>query len=1204
MQSVILADFNEDAKLDIVTGHSFADRIEISYGDGLGGFTVPFRMPVEDGVLGLAVGDFNRESRPDLFTTNLNVDNFSIFLANGIGGFLPRVNYAVGDIPDAPVVADFNSDGKPDVAMVNRGSETISVALNTCEGYRCTDPSFAPAQHFTVGGRLPSDLVAGDFNRDGKIDLATANSWSNSVSLLIGDGLGGFSAPTVINMNSNATFLVTGDFNKDGKLDIVTAGDWGVGVSILIGDGNGGFAPRQTYADGQTQRYSLISNDFNLDGNLDLALSDPNFIFVLFGNGNGGFSPSVKFPGGAADIDTADINADGRPDIVTEGYRVYLNTCIPNVAPVGVDDSFSTNVNAVLTVNASGVLANDTDLYNDPLTATLVSSTTHGTVVLNSNGSFTYTPNTGYSGSDSFTYRAGDGSFTSNIATVSLAVRTINAADDAVNVFENSGPNTLHVLANDFDLIGTPLITSITQTTKGTIAITNGGTDVTYTPNPNYFGADSFQYTITGGNGLTDTATVSISVNSPVGCGVVNFNQRTFYNVGEYPNSIAGGDLNRDGSLDLITANVYAGTVSVLFNTGTGGTFNPVQTFGRAEAGLTTQQAIASDLNSDGFMDMVAVNESIDHVSVFLGTQSGVYAYIEAYVGPSPTQVVVADFNSDGKLDLAATNHNTHTVSIMLGYGSGAFMQPQQFPVSFFPFTIGSADFNNDGKPDVATGNSDGTVSILLGNGTGGFAEAQSFGSNGNIRSVDFADFNRDGNLDIVTASRNSYRVEILVGDGNGGFELYKTFSDVEHTNSIAAGDFNGDRRADIAIASQSGSRPLQLLFGDSEGGFKRESFEQLTYLWNIAAIDINSDGYPDLVGTQVDGASYFVTSINSCAAISRFESDVAGRPWGDGIIQSDDVSLIRRFLSRAYSPNVPEGEFRRADSAPNNTGGDGLIDARDVVQARRYATGTDPIRAAAGPADATPTSGLTEGGKDQKHANPEGAVRQLEVLSGQGGRNAHVTLNVLVDAASDESEYAFAINYDPAVLLNPIAGTGNAGALAQNCSVYPIGRLNCSVGEFPNNNPSSDTASIGEIPAGSDQILMTVTFQIAVTAPTGLTPVTFSNAEAANDAASGLLVSGIDGNVDVLAPTAANVSVSGRVLTATGRGLNGVVTMTDMNGNERSTRTNTFGYFTFYNVTAGEAYVVNVRSKGYSFVPQIISVTDNVTELILTLLP
>ncbi len=198
-------------------------------------------------------------------------------------------------------------------------------------------------------------------------------------------------------------------------------------------------------------------------------------------------------------------------------------------APVANNDSHSVNEDGTLTVNAPGVLGNDTDANNQGntnagLTVKDANSTTpgvqpesqpnNGTLTLNANGSFTYTPNPNFNGTDSFTYKATDGGLNSNTATVNITVNAVNDAPDAVNDSATTAEDTaalIDVKANDTDVDGDALtITNVTNPAHGTAVVENG--KVKYTPNANYNGADSFTYTVSDGKGGTDTATVNLTV--------------------------------------------------------------------------------------------------------------------------------------------------------------------------------------------------------------------------------------------------------------------------------------------------------------------------------------------------------------------------------------------------------------------------------------------------------------------------------------------------------------------------------------------------------------------------------------------------------------------------------------------------------------------------------------------------------------------
>jgi VCBS repeat-containing protein len=217
--------------------------------------------------------------------------------------------------------------------------------------------------------------------------------------------------------------------------------------------------------------------------------------------------------------------AHGDPEVwelrtLPDGSEVCTATVNPvNSPPIALDDAYSTDEDAELTVAAPGVLDNDNDVDGDPLTAVLDGGPSNGTLALNSDGSFSYTPNADYSGSDSFTYVANDGTEDSDIATVTLTVNPANdapvAADDGNSTDEDT-PLTVAapgVLGNDGDVDGDSLSAVLDiGPSHGTLELSGDG-GFTYTPGADYFGADSFTYHANDDTLDSNIAIVILTVN-------------------------------------------------------------------------------------------------------------------------------------------------------------------------------------------------------------------------------------------------------------------------------------------------------------------------------------------------------------------------------------------------------------------------------------------------------------------------------------------------------------------------------------------------------------------------------------------------------------------------------------------------------------------------------------------------------------------
>ena len=197
---------------------------------------------------------------------------------------------------------------------------------------------------------------------------------------------------------------------------------------------------------------------------------------------------------------------------------VSITVLSVNDAPVASDDTYATNEDVALTVPAPGILANDTDVSADQLTALLVAGPTHGALTLNADGSFNYTPNLNFAGSDSFTYRASDGAAMSAIATVHIDVSAVNDPPDAHDDQATTNEDTaviIDVLGNDTDVdssLGPTSVSIVAGASHGTTAVDPTSGQITYTPAVNFHGSDSFTYQVCDAAAACDTAVVAVTV--------------------------------------------------------------------------------------------------------------------------------------------------------------------------------------------------------------------------------------------------------------------------------------------------------------------------------------------------------------------------------------------------------------------------------------------------------------------------------------------------------------------------------------------------------------------------------------------------------------------------------------------------------------------------------------------------------------------
>jgi hypothetical protein len=215
-------------------------------------------------------------------------------------------------------VGDFNRDGKQDLAIAKYNGN-VSIVFGDGMGH------FTDLRSFTVNSEAAS-VAVGDLNGDGKEDLVVANRSSGRVSICLGDGMGNFGyVPIFLGVNTNPSCVKIGDFNGDGKPDLaVSKIAFGNNVLILLGDGTGQFAFGPTFHAG-TSVVSLVVGDFNRDGKQDLATSNSSSddVSIFLGNGMGGFGPATNLAvgDGPRTIVIGDFNGDGKQDLATANYN-------------------------------------------------------------------------------------------------------------------------------------------------------------------------------------------------------------------------------------------------------------------------------------------------------------------------------------------------------------------------------------------------------------------------------------------------------------------------------------------------------------------------------------------------------------------------------------------------------------------------------------------------------------------------------------------------------------------------------------------------------------------------------------------------------------------------------------------------------------------------------------------------------------------
>jgi VCBS repeat-containing protein len=463
---------------------------------------------------------------PSAFTLHVKNGSNQDVPANGSGVASPFLGSTNGS--DVIVPAGSYSVSEDSVANYTgtiSGNCTLNGVITVVAGnnYTCTiTNTYTPSPNVAP---VATDATF-TINEDTVLSSAVAGTDSNLDLLfyaLVTGPLSGFFSTTIDSTAGTFSYTPNADYNGsdsftfsvfDGALsDIGT-------ISIIVTPVND--APitlsdsASTNEDTSVTTGNVLSNDSDVDGDtltvsaFDMATINGGTV-TYNGDGTFDYTPALNFVGtDSFNYTAADGNGGSSSNTVT------ITVSNTNDAPIANADSYATDEDVVLVVAASGILENDTDIDSDSITAVLVTDVTNGALVLLSDGSFTYTPNADYNGSDSFTYKASDGSAESATVTVTITVSPLNdaplAIGESVSTDQNVSVSEI-VAATDVD--GDTLTYAVvTAPANGTLTVFNTATGAfTYMPNTNYVGSDSFVFVAHDGTVASNEATVEIAVN-------------------------------------------------------------------------------------------------------------------------------------------------------------------------------------------------------------------------------------------------------------------------------------------------------------------------------------------------------------------------------------------------------------------------------------------------------------------------------------------------------------------------------------------------------------------------------------------------------------------------------------------------------------------------------------------------------------------
>lgn len=324
-QDVAVGDLNKDGKLDIATCNT-GDTVTVLLGNGQGGFTPAPGSPLKAAAHLIVIGDVNNDRNPDLALSHHDSFGVEILLGAGDGRFSPATGspFAAhqGTKPHnhGLSLSDLNADGKLDVTTSNQDDNSISVLLGDGKG------GFAPAagSPFAVG-RSPYPHAVGDVNKDGHLDIVAPNVGGDSVSVLLGDGRGNFKAAanSPYTVSGRPYYVAIGDISGDGNPDLITTHDDINLITTLLGDGRGAFAPAPgSPFDVGSRAFKLLAANINGDARMELVIGTEgsDSVAVLAGNERGGYTHLAGSPyraGRSPRVAVGDVNNDGKADLIS-----------------------------------------------------------------------------------------------------------------------------------------------------------------------------------------------------------------------------------------------------------------------------------------------------------------------------------------------------------------------------------------------------------------------------------------------------------------------------------------------------------------------------------------------------------------------------------------------------------------------------------------------------------------------------------------------------------------------------------------------------------------------------------------------------------------------------------------------------------------------------------------------------------------------
>jgi hypothetical protein len=923
-----VGDFNGDGFVDLAASSATISSVSVFRNDGFGGFSDMSGSPynVVNGGEGMVAGDLDGNGRVDLVTTQTGASAISVLTAQPTGTAFQvnSFNLTAGTSPSGVALGDFNRDGRLDVVTANRGSGNVSVFLQSGTPTEATRYSNGSTQITTHANNR--SVVVADFNRDGRDDIAAGGN--GAISILLGAGGGVFSKPNADFTMASDFDLAARDIDHDGKLDLVSKA--GTGLRVLYGNGNGTFGAETVYADAVDGTFFELI-DLENDGQDDVLFSSADSsvnVPVRFGFRERGCGfvgrgvAAANVGNGALGTAVADLNRDGKPDVITSDGATDLLTI-----SMGLGDGNLLPLSDQVKTEGRATFMAVGDVNNDKIPDLLVSNNDfNGTVIrLIGNGAGGFINSQSYptdfhpatvviadfngdGEADFATANSGDlRTFTGSPNTISVRFG-VGGGEFGDEFRFNTPAFPLGLAAGDLDGDGLADLAVGLYTTGGVAVLFSTGSadEQAFEDVVDHVVPGALTTGVGIANVIGDSNPDIIMANSGIpnlrvvaGTGLRGepiFGSGSNFIVGDDPKFMALADSSGSSAIDITLA--VGSSISDLRNLGTGAFTNFTVSMGRAPI-----DPRLADFNGDHRLDVVAGLDSDGFVGLMTRGSDGTLVGTTELSRPNVKWVDTADVDGNGTLDLVYVDSSF--VTVQSGNGDGTFGAPNNLFTTSASSRVYATDLNKDGYTDLVT--FDGTtVTVFVQDGTGW--NGQPITVSNTVKEILFADMNRDGWTDMTVYNGDEFAVFFRTGSAA---PLFNLTPNVNHTgiatalNNLTLADVNRDGAADYVITTSNGgaNEGVGVLLNDGAAGFAFAHARGLgdTRPIAVTVADVNRDGGPDVVMASRDAAGRAVLSTwfweSATSATVTYAASVTDVVVGIGTSSSTPAGLALRDL-------------------------------------------------------------------------------------------------------------------------------------------------------------------------------------------------------------------------------------------------------------------------------------------------------------------